>query len=166
MLERECWWSFWILCILSKFVWKKEVLATINSSKIGMIFYLTLLQESNIYVPYSKDLIFCIEIQDILIEDPEHIFLVPWSILIHLSPLSPGRVQFISQTVKIAHRIPNHLFIIHILSFHYFISFWAISTTSFLEQYNTKYIFCSDLHWTCIILQIPFLWFPRAQYAL
>ncbi len=48
-----------------------------------MISYLPLLQESNIYLLDSKDLIFFVEIEffedfdpKILIEDPEHIYLV------------------------------------------------------------------------------------------
>ncbi len=40
-----------------------------------------------------------------------------------LSPLSPGKAQFISQIVKIAHRIQNCVCITSISSFHYFISF-------------------------------------------
>ncbi len=61
-----------------------------------------------------------------LIEDPEHLLHVPWSIFDSLSPFSPGKAQFISQTVKIAHKIWSCVYITCILSFHYFISFWAI----------------------------------------
>ncbi len=62
----------------------------------------------------------------ILIKDPEHILVDPWSILISFPLLSPGKSKFMSQIIRIAHKIWNHLFVIYILSFHYLISFWAI----------------------------------------
>ncbi len=43
-----------------------------------------------------------------------------------LSPLPPGEAQFISQIVKISHKAWNCVSITSILSFHYFVSFWAI----------------------------------------
>ncbi len=108
------------------YFWIEIVLAIINSAKIGMISYLPLLQGSNLYVPHLNDSIFYVEIEildpKIFIEDPEHIhiFLIYFETL---SPLSPGKVQFIFKIVKIAHKIRNYLFIISILSFHYLISF-------------------------------------------
>ncbi len=42
-----CWWSLWMLFVLSKFVWIRGVLAIINSAVIGMIFHKPLLTESN-----------------------------------------------------------------------------------------------------------------------
>ncbi len=68
----------------------------------------------------------CVKIQKILIEDPEQKIIVPWSIFGSLSPWSPGKAQFISQIVKIAHKIQNCVYITSILSFHLFVSFWAI----------------------------------------
>ncbi len=72
----------------------------------------------------------------ILTEDLEHKLIVPWFIFGSLSPLSPGKVQFISQIVKIAHKIWNCIYITSILSFHYFIRFWAIVDLSYLDQYK------------------------------
>ncbi len=63
-----------------------------------------------------------------LSEDPEHILHVSWSSFDSLSPFSPGKAQFISQIVIIAHKVWNCVYITSILSFHYFISFWAILT--------------------------------------
>ncbi len=63
-----------------------------------------------------------------LIIDPQHILHVPWSKFDSLSPVSPGKAQFISQIVKIAHKIQNCVYITFISSFHYFNSFWAILT--------------------------------------
>ncbi len=46
MLKRECWWSLWMLFVLFEFAWKREVLAIINSTKVGMMFYLSFLPKS------------------------------------------------------------------------------------------------------------------------
>ncbi len=62
----------------------------------------------------------------ILIEDSGHILIIPWSIFIPFSPLSPEKAWFISQIVRIAHNIRNCFFNIYISSFHYLINFWAI----------------------------------------
>ena len=43
-----------------------------------------------------------------------------------ISPLYTWEAQFIFQIVKIAHKIRNCVYITSILSFHYFVSFWAI----------------------------------------
>ncbi len=58
--------------------------------------------------------------------DPEHILHVSWSIFDSVSPLSPRKVYFISQIIKIAYKIRNCVYIWSILSFHYFVSFWEI----------------------------------------
>ncbi len=62
-------------------------------------------------------------IKKILIEDPEHILHVPWSILIPLSMLLHGKAQFISQIVKMAHKFRNYLLIIFIYHFTTLLAF-------------------------------------------
>ncbi len=144
-----CWWSLWMLFVLFEFAWKREVCAIINPAKIGMILRLSMLPESNqmirerstiILYPFwtllhrfllvkywvlcrnqrSEDPNDCIKDLDILHDS--------WSIFGSLSPLSPGKAQFISQIVKIAHKIRNCVYITSILSFHNFISISAILT--------------------------------------
>ncbi len=144
MLERECWRSLWILSVLFKLVWKEQALAIINSVNIEMISYLPLLQGLNLYVLYSKIRFLMLKLKilepKILIEDPDHILVIPWSILTPFSPLSPGNAQFIFQIVKIAHKTANHLFIVSILLFHYLMSFWGIwqyHIWSSLKPYQT-----------------------------
>ncbi len=120
--------------VLFKFVWSERVLAIIISAKVWMKSYLPLLQESNLNVSHSRDSIFYVENEDFRSKDPEWIFWTHTSCtLIYfdtLSPLSPVKVQFIFQLVKVAHKIQNCFFIINILSFHYF-CFWAILTISY-----------------------------------
>ncbi len=80
-------------------------------------------------------------IQKILIEDPEHILHVPWSIFIPLRPLSPGRVQFISKIVKIPHKIWNwySLYIFyHFTTFLEFELFWPYHIWSSTRGYEPK----------------------------
>ncbi len=83
--------------VLFKFFWTERVYTIVDSAKIGMKYYLPLLQNSNPYLHDSKDLIFYVEIIDlkIMIEDLEHIFLVHWSILIshHLGKLKTDKGQ-------------------------------------------------------------------------
>ncbi len=67
-----------------------------------------------------------------IIEYPEHMYLIHWSILL---PDHQGKCKFIFQLVKVAHKIQNELFLIYILSLHYF-SLWVTLTTSYLEQYK------------------------------
>ncbi len=77
---------------------------------------------------------------NILSEDPE------WRSWTHtscsmiyidtFSSLSPGKAQFNYQIVKLAHEILNYLHM-YIKSFHYFISFWAILTISYLYEYKS-----------------------------
>ncbi len=168
MLERECWWSLWILFVLFEFGWKREVCAIINPAKIGMILKLPMLsalnqmvREQSRIVPYpfwmSQHWFLLVTYQVLcwnwrsedpkdMIEDPEYILHVPWSNFDSLSPLSPGKTLFISQVVKKAHKIQNCLCITSILSFHYFISFLAIwlyhiqsSIRGLLELYKNVY---------------------------
>ncbi len=142
---RWCWRSHWILFVLFEFASKREVIAIINPAKIGMILRLPALPESNqmvkehskiIQYPFktSKHWFLHVKYQVLCrnwryedlkdsIEDLEHILHVPWSIFGSL-----GKMQFISQIVKLAHKIRNCVYITSILSFHYFISFWAILT--------------------------------------
>ncbi len=78
--------------------------------------------------------------------------------------MSPGKAKFIIQIVRRAHKIRNHLFIIFILSFHYFINFWTIwlyhvwsSLEAIIRGYEPKdlgastlsfcYIYCPGFHW-------------------
>ncbi len=56
--------------------------------------------------------------------------------LIYFDISSPGKAQFISQLIKLSHIIKYLLFITCILSFHYFMSFWALLTTPYLEHYK------------------------------
>ncbi len=134
-----------MLFVLFEFAWKREVCAIINPAEIGMILRLPMHLESNQMVKkrsriilylfctsqhrflHVKYQVFCrnwrSEDPKDLIEDLEHILHVPWSIFGSLSPLSPGKAQFISQIVKIAHKIQNCVYITSILSFQYFISF-------------------------------------------
>ncbi len=115
-----------IICFV-EFAWKREVSANINPAKIGMMLRLPMLPESNqmlrkhskivlypfcmpqYWFPLVKYQVLCrnwrFEDPKDLIEDLEHILHVPWSIFGSLSPLSPGKEQFISQIVKIAHKI-------------------------------------------------------------
>ncbi len=60
-----------------------------------------------------------------LIEDLENILHLSWYFWFP-SPLSLGKAQIISHIVKIDYKIRNCIYITSILSFHYFISFWAI----------------------------------------
>ncbi len=113
-----------------------------------MISYLPLLQGSNLSVPHSKDLVWYFEIYDFRSKDPD------WRSWTHtsysliyvdnLSPSLPRKVQFISQKFKIAHKF--QFFIMYLLSFHYFISFWAHLTISDMEQYKRLWAqgFCAS----------------------
>ncbi len=128
-----CWWSLWVFFVLFEFAWKREVSAIINPAKIGMILRLSELPESNQMVRRTfQDCFISILYVTALISTHEipgftwklkirrskrfdwrswtHIH-VPWSILVPLSPLSPGKAQFISQIVKIAHKIQNCVYI-------------------------------------------------------
>ncbi len=61
----------------------------------------------------------------ILMEDPEFRYLT------YFDTLSHRKMQFISQLVNSANEIWNHLFIIYVLSFHYF-CFWAVLSLSYI----------------------------------
>ncbi len=84
-----------------------------------------------------------------MIEDLEHILIVPWSSFDSLLPLSPGKAQFISEIVKLAHKIQNCVYITFILSFHYFVSFWSILTYHIWSSIRGLTDLCSNFLLNC-----------------
>ncbi len=80
--------EYFLFCF--KFVWTERVLAIINSAEIGIISYVPLLQGSNLmFLTWNIGFsMLKMKIFDptILIKDPEHILIVPWSIRIHFPP--------------------------------------------------------------------------------
>ncbi len=116
-VSTPCWWYLWY-CLFCYIRFNRE-----SIGKSGILSYLHLLEEFNLS---SRLEIFHLLRWNwrflnpkILIEDPEYMFLVYWYILI------PYHM-----------RKRNSFLIQSILSLHCFISFWAILTISYLEQYK------------------------------
>ncbi len=89
-----------------KFVWTERVQVIIDSANFDMICYLSLLQELNLHLSVSKDSIFHVEIEDFKFKDSKQLL---------IDTLSPERMQFISQIIKIAHKVQNHLYYIYFI---------------------------------------------------
>ncbi len=73
------------------------------------------------------------------------LFLVPFPSSSH------GKAQFISQIVKIAHKIQNCSYITSILSIHYFISFQAILTYHIQSSINGVLDEQSNFTFICVV---------------
>ncbi len=156
-LSTRCWWSPWILFVFVSVCRISMMISNHQFSQYWNDILLALLQGSNLYIPYMKDSIFYVEIEDFRSKD------LDWRSWTHVdcssiyfdnfSSLLPGKAKFISQIVKIAHKIRNYLFNMNILSYHYLISFWAIwlyHIWSSLEVNKT---------WFQCILNLLQLWF-------
>ncbi len=89
------WWSIWIFFVLCKFVWTEGVYAITHLATIGTTSYLLLLEKSNLYLPTEKipfsKLKSKILDPKILFEDPEHILLATWSVLVPYYPHHLGK---------------------------------------------------------------------------
>ncbi len=159
MLERECWWSPWIIFVLFKFFWTERVYAIINSAKIRMIFYMPLLQGWYLYGLYSKDWILYVEIEDFRAKGPDwRSSTYTCCCLIYFdtfSPLSPEKAWFISQIVRIAHKIRNCLFIIYVFCFTTWLSFELIDYVIFGSILKPHKAATNDLSLPCLLGFMP-----------
>ncbi len=145
--DKGQFWLFGIGLFCLNLYEKGSIDAIINSAKIGMILKLPMLLELNqMFWKRSRVVLYrsqmlqgrflCLIYQvlccnwrsrdpkDVLkdLEQAHNLFLDL------ISPLYPWGAQFISQIVKIAHKIRNYVYITSILSLHYLISFCAILT--------------------------------------
>ncbi len=136
-----CWWSLWILSVLFKFVFclNKDSVYALSSIQPRLEWYIIFLYFKNriSFFQSHKVLYSMMKLKSwkilrpkIQIENHQHLSCS----LIYFDILLP-RAQYISQLVKVAYTIRNHVFIISIKLIHQVIV-WVIFTISFLEQHK------------------------------
>ncbi len=110
-------WSWGCLSFQNRTKWLEERSRTVLYPFCTSLLWFLIMRYQDLHENWRSE-----DTKD-LIKDLEHILHVPWSIFCSPFPWSPGKTQFISQIVKIAHKIWNCAYITSILTFHYFISF-------------------------------------------